>query len=659
MTPPVRWAIVSCCFLCHGAPAQDVGGAIGDPTLDSLLTIRISTVSKVWETAGEAPASTTIVRSEDLRRYGYRTLDDVLNSVRGFYVSNDRNYVYLGVRGFSRPTDFNNRVLLLVNGHTINEAFYGSSPFGTDFALNFDAIDRIEIVRGPGSALYGSGAMFAIVNVLTKDGGSIQGLRLAGEAGAFGNRGASLTCGGKTGDGVDGFLSAQWVHTSGGDLYYPEYDTDSTNHGIVRGSDWDRRYSVFSSLTYRSFDIQAMLTSREKAIPTGAYGVVFGDPHAGTLDQFRFVQARLSAELDPAREIMVRSYFDSYHYQGTYPYEFLQYDGTTSNRIGGEMQFRWDLTSSNRLLSGIEYSRTLEASYRYWRDDSTFFQGDYPSSVLALYVQDQHQLTQNLSFILGLRRDTYSNRGNSLVPRAAVVFHPSSSGTLKLMYGRAFRAPNEYELNYEDPYGGFKANHGLTSEKISTLECEFSQRLTDQLYGVASLYTYTMQDLIDQMIDPVDSLLQFQNSRRVRATGLECELTARLHAGLNGYANYTYEHARYVDGDAALTNVPVHMVKLGLESQFLEVLRAALEMQYQSSRMTVRGSSTLPFFVANLNIAAASSATGDTWPGQVHFSLLVRNLFNAAYSTPGGFEHLQTAIAQDGRSYLFRLEWAL
>jgi iron complex outermembrane receptor protein len=113
----------------------------------------------------EAPSSVTIVTSEDIRRYGYRTLAELLRSVRGFYTSYDRSYTSLGVRGFGQPGDYNSRILLLLDGHRLNDNIYDSAMLGTEFILDIDLIERVEISRGPGSSLYGNNAFFAVVKL--------------------------------------------------------------------------------------------------------------------------------------------------------------------------------------------------------------------------------------------------------------------------------------------------------------------------------------------------------------------------------------------------------------------------------------------------------------------------------------------------------------
>jgi iron complex outermembrane receptor protein len=163
--------------------------------LDSLLEIPIDAAAKYTQRRADVAASVSIVTSEEIERYGYQTLDDVFRNVRGFYVSNDRNYSYLGTRGFSRPSDYNDRVLLLIDGHRQNDNLYGASLMGSAFGFDLRTVDRLEIIRGPGSALYGTGAMFAVVNVVTRSAADVDGVEISGEVGNMGTKDGSVIAG--------------------------------------------------------------------------------------------------------------------------------------------------------------------------------------------------------------------------------------------------------------------------------------------------------------------------------------------------------------------------------------------------------------------------------------------------------------------------------
>jgi outer membrane receptor for ferrienterochelin and colicins len=130
--------------------------------LQELMEIEVVTVygaSKFEQKLTEAPAAVSIVTSSDIKRYGHRTLADILRGVRGFYTTYDRNYHYLGMRGFARAGDYNTRFLLLVDGHRVNENIYNQAPIGTDFPIDVDLIDRVEVIRGPSSSIYGTNAV--------------------------------------------------------------------------------------------------------------------------------------------------------------------------------------------------------------------------------------------------------------------------------------------------------------------------------------------------------------------------------------------------------------------------------------------------------------------------------------------------------------------
>src|SRR6185295_4844201 len=116
-----------------------------------------------------------IVTADEIKKFGHRTLAEVLRSVRGIYVTYDRNYANFGIRGFDRPGDFNTRVLLLVDGHRMNDNLYDSALLGSEATLDLDLIDRVEVIRGPSSSIYGNSAFFGVINIITRRGGQIDG----------------------------------------------------------------------------------------------------------------------------------------------------------------------------------------------------------------------------------------------------------------------------------------------------------------------------------------------------------------------------------------------------------------------------------------------------------------------------------------------------
>jgi iron complex outermembrane receptor protein len=178
--PFAAFCVIGLALFASAAHAAD----LTDLDITNLMEIPITTASKYEQKPTEAPASTTVITSEDIKRYGYRTLGDALASVPGFYVSYDRNYQFLGARGVNLG-DFNSRILLLVDGHRINSDLTDGAFIDTAFILDVDLIERIEIVRGPGSVLYGDNAFFGVINVITRRANSVNGAEVSGSYGEF------------------------------------------------------------------------------------------------------------------------------------------------------------------------------------------------------------------------------------------------------------------------------------------------------------------------------------------------------------------------------------------------------------------------------------------------------------------------------------------
>ena len=160
------------------APAVRAQQPLPELSLEELMRMdagRVYGASERLQPSTEAPASVSFITAEEIARFGYRTLADILRGVRGMYVTEDRNFSLIGVRGFATPGDYNSRILLLVNGHRMNDNVFGQAEIGAEFGLDPAMFERVEVIRGPAASIYGDSAFFAVVNVITKPGAAIGG----------------------------------------------------------------------------------------------------------------------------------------------------------------------------------------------------------------------------------------------------------------------------------------------------------------------------------------------------------------------------------------------------------------------------------------------------------------------------------------------------
>jgi iron complex outermembrane receptor protein len=310
------------------------GLSLGDLSPEKLLKTQIAPVfgaSQRLQPVTEAPAAVTIVTADEIARYGYRTLADILGGARGLFVTNDRNYAYVGTRGFAQPGDYNTRILLLINGHRMNDNIYDLAAVGADFGLDPATFERVEIIRGPASSLWGANALLAIVNVIPRSGASIGRPSIMLETGSLGERSARFAAGTHK-NGLDvavfgGITGVDGVRR----LYFPEFDTPDNNGGIAERADGEDIRQLFSRLAFRNLRITAAFGRREKHVPTASYGTLFNDTRLETIDTRSFVDAEYERKYGATR-LNVRAYADRYDYEGTYPYAADTGDATEGSR---------------------------------------------------------------------------------------------------------------------------------------------------------------------------------------------------------------------------------------------------------------------------------------------------------------------------------------
>jgi outer membrane receptor for ferrienterochelin and colicins len=233
-----------------------------------------------------------------------------------------------------------------------------------------------------------------------------------------------------------------------------------------------------------------------------------------------------------------------------------------------------------------------------------------------------------------------------------VIYAVRPSTTLKFLYGRAFRAPNVYELYYDDGGLSQKANPNLNAESIQTYEIALENSFHNRLRTAASIYRYGIDNLITQMTDPSDGLEVFRNLDRVKAEGIEVEVEGSFARFLEGRMSYALQRSEDAGTGALLTNSPRHLAKANLTVPFRDdKFMASVEAQHTSSRDTLSGQSADGFTVVNFTFLSRSWKKGPT------LSMSVFNLFDTKYGDPGGTEHVQNLISQDGRNFRFQVRY--
>jgi outer membrane receptor for ferrienterochelin and colicins len=646
-----------------GARAVEAQQPLPELSLEELMRIdagRVFGASERLQPSTEAPASVSFITADEIARYGYRTLADILRGVRGMYVTDDRNFSLLGTRGFAKPGDYNSRILLLVNGHRVNDNVFGQAEIGAEFGLDPAMFERVEIIRGPASSTYGDSAFFAVVNVITRSGESLDGTSLAVEGGTLGKRLARASLGRGFANGVDVALSGTYEQSDGvSRLYFPAFDAPATNHGIAEGLDGERLGQFYGQLRFRNFTFTGAYGQRQRDVPTASFGSVFNEQRWAeqTTDRHTLADVEYGRAIG-ANRVTVRGSFDQFSYNGTYP--LAADDGSVTVGDNSVLGTRW--TAGARLTRALPRRQTLtvgaefidnvhqDQQFRYLNPTVPVFETNRSSVQHAVYVQDEIKLARWLIANGGLRYDRYEDFMR-VTPRAALIAMPSSNQSFKYLYGAAFRAPNAYERNTF--YFG-DSTRNLRPESIDTHEFVWERYTNDWLRTSVSAYSYQAYGLITLTPDASTFLgTTFVNEGHVHANGLELEAQMRLKGGLQGVVSYALQRVEDVDTGAALVNSPGQMakVRLSVPGPFTRSF-VSLEVLSLGSRQTVAGNTLKPATTASVTVVAPIGRA---------FELVGtgRNLFDVQYADPASDQHRQDTIPQNGRTLSAGLRWKI
>lgn len=626
-------------------------------SIAELGTIKVDTVSgasRFTEKVTDAASSVTIVTRDEIAKLGHRTLADILRSSRSFDASYDRTYNYTGTRGFNGVGDYGSRILLLVDGHRMNDPIYDTAAIGTDALLDVDLIERVELIRGPGTANYGSNAFFGVINVVTRNGASVNGVETSASRGSLDTYSGRLTIGKSLPNGIDYLFSASTYASKGQErLFYSEYNSPATNRGIALNQDDDRFWSAFGKISYSGFTLQGGYVTRDKNIPTASYGSIFNTPNFN-IDSRGYIELRYSKETDDGWTLGGRAFYDFYDYTSIATYD----DGEGPNVFNESARARWwgiEANASKTFLNDFRLSLVVDMrkSCELTQQEHivspfksiTNLSGEHLS--IGTYGEIRWQINPKLNLGAGLRWDHFDSFGETVNPRASLVWKPRESTSIKLLYGEAFRAPNNSQIDYFNSIR--PGSEPLQPEKVRTYELVTEHYLDTHWKGTVSVFNSEITSRLDDF-DEAGKTIYFNNQDALSIRGIETEIEGKWDNGWLFRASYTRQMTYDDTTCSRLVNSPENVAKMQLSAPlYSDKLFGAVELLYSSGRCTVDGKQTSDALVVNATLFSRELRPG------LELSASVYNVLDQKYGIPGGEQHRQDIIEQDGRTFRVKI----
>jgi len=493
-------------------------------SVDELLNMKITVSSKKALTTRESPGIVTVVTDEEIRKSGARDLIDVLNAVPGFFFGYDVDGIIgIGSRG---NWGHEGKILLLIDGQIMNDFMYSVLQFANHYNIN--QIKRIEIIRGPGSVIYGGDAELGVINIITKNGSDLNGIEASGQYGLFahttGNKNISLSFGKKYND-----LDVSVSLFKGTGRMSDETYTSMTNYSYGASSKFqvENTENLNIGLAYNGLkarfifdDYQTFTTDNSDSIETPASS--FNRAIMGELKYDIKINDRLT--ITPQFNINYQKPFQSLDT----PY--WSYNKQVI-RSTGSIGMNYDVTKQMNLIAGFELYKDDAKNFR--TDSTTFFQNgknEITYNNFSVYLQGLYK-TKYLNFFAGGRMDKHSEYGNAFSPRVGITglidkFH------FKLLYSRAFRAPSIENM---------LLNTKIVPEKTDVFELELGYQLNNNMFITANLYDITIHDPIVYNSYMKDSLYieTYTNFTKTGSQGIEIEYRFKYTWG---YATLNYSY---------------------------------------------------------------------------------------------------------------------
>jgi outer membrane receptor for ferrienterochelin and colicins len=629
----------------------------------------ITAATKSQVASESAPASISVVTADEIAAFGYTSLTEALAGVRGTFTSNDRSYESVGFRGFSPPGDYTNRVLVLVDGHPLNDAVTGQGYVGHDLDVDLANVDHIEIVRGPGSVLYGTGALFGVINVVTRRPGEGGHAAIHTMTGTTGLQSGRATLSARKGN-AELMLSAGAM-TSDGDrrfVWPTEFDRPAAGSpaapAAVLGADGETAAHADLLARLGPLSLRAGYNDRKKYLPTGAYDTL---PVPGSYNHDRRGYAELRFDHDlHGLGIAARVAYDNSWYHGQFNTADPATDGGQALKAQwttGELRLELPRILHQRFTLGAEAVKQLQLQTDEVADGGPGIPKDL---ILSAYIVDTIELGQRLTINLGLRNDRYTKSfGNTLNPRVAIIARPYEGGNTKLFFGRSFRVPSPNE-RADTP------NAAVAPETIWSGEIEHTHAVTDDLHIVGAVFANWIFNLISLVpapelahVSPYFGVVYENNSKRIRSVGAEGEVRWEPGTGTLLSLSLTRQQVEELagDGNKPFDNAPEIMAKARvLYPLASRSLRLGTELVVDAGRHFEWPQGSGPPSDNRVDDAVMwnLSLSGEYRPYHVRYFAGVFNLLDvhdARAGFPTSVDYRLTLIPRYGRSARAGLAW--
>jgi iron complex outermembrane receptor protein len=619
-----------------------------------------------------APAVASVVTAEDIAAMGATDLDQVLETVAGIHVTRVATMyapTYI-IRGVGAGGVSNPQVLFMLNGIRINTDFNGDKG-NMWVSMPLTNVARIEVIRGPGSALYGADAFAGVINIITKTADQIPGLRVGAQAGSFRSSDAWVEYGHK----LDQLAIAAYLEVG---------RTDGSNQTIAADAQTlnDRRFGTHVSkapgqlnVGHNDFDGNLDLTYQRWRWRTN----LKWRSHVGN-------GLGVNSALDPEHKTRSGSalselawsapdFADNWGAGASFSYMFFTEqspDGLglfpagarigpsffPNGMIGGPSRWERNLRSSAyATYSGwARHALRLGAGHDdlYLYQVSTFKNFllspagipipsgpviDYGAiqphivptrrKINYAYIQDEWQFARDWALTAGVRHDHYDDFGGTTNPRLAVVWDADLNVTVKLLHGRAFRSPSFNEQTGINPVN--TGNPNIQPESIATTEAALAWQARPDLAVNLSLFRYAMKDLIRSVANPAPAPgATYQNIGSVDGNGGEVELSWEANNNLRWQANYARQNARDLSTGRDPGYAPRHHANTRVDWGFSQGWRLSPQLNWVAGRRRAPGDTRAP--VANYRTVDATLTRH--LPHGWTLSATVRNLFAADAREP-------------------------